>query len=103
MLLQELSQILVAIEDRSTSQEVIEEKRSHEKHLQQILAFDHPCESAEETKEPWEAFNGEKALEPEIEEFLASLCPDPLCIQERNQQTLEYMHGMTKEDMQNNF
>jgi hypothetical protein len=34
-LLQELSQILVAIGDRSTSQEGIEEKKFHEPHLQQ--------------------------------------------------------------------
>jgi hypothetical protein len=47
MLLQELSQILVAIEDRSTSQEVIEEKRSHEKNPQQILAFNHPFQFVE--------------------------------------------------------
>jgi hypothetical protein len=36
----------------------------------------------------------------EIEEFLSCLSSDPSCIQERNQQVLEYLHGMTKEDME---
>jgi hypothetical protein len=43
------------------------------------------------------AFNGEHALELEIEEFLASLCLDPLC----KIQIFEDLQGMTKEDMQN--
>jgi hypothetical protein len=47
-----------------------------------------------------ETFDGEKTVEPEIEEFLACLSSDPLCIQETNQQIVEDMHGMKKEDMQ---
>jgi hypothetical protein len=82
MLLQELSQIQVEIEDRFASEKVIEEQNLHEPHLQQAdleALFDNHCQSTEETKGPWEAFNGEQALEPNIEEFLSSLCLDPLC------------------------
>jgi hypothetical protein len=49
----------VAIEDRSASQEVIEEQKSHEQHLQQILAFDYPFQSTREIKEPQTIFDGE--------------------------------------------
>jgi hypothetical protein len=71
---------------------VIEEQRSHDQHLQQILAFDHPFQSTEETKEPWESFNGDQALELEIEEFLASLCLDPLY----KIKIFEYLQGYDK-------
>jgi hypothetical protein len=44
-LLQELFQIIVAIEDKYASREVIEEQKFHEPHLQQAYIealFDHP-------------------------------------------------------------
>jgi hypothetical protein len=57
VLLQEFSQILVQeIGDRSASQEGIEEKKFHEPHLHQAyleFLFYYPCESIEDTKEPW--------------------------------------------------
>jgi len=55
---------------------VIEEKKSHEQHQQQIIAFYYPWE----IKEPKKIFDGEQILEIEIEEF--PVCLDPLCIQE---------------------
>jgi hypothetical protein len=106
MILQEISQILAAVGNISASQEekilttfrnipalweVIEDQKFHEKHQEEDL---------EEIKQPWKTFDGEKTLEPEIEEFLPCLSSDPLCIQETNQQIVEDLHGMTKEDIQ---
>ena len=51
-----------------------------------------------DTKEPWTTFGEEKNLEPEIEEFLTCLSPDPLCIQETNDLKEGELHGMVEED-----
>jgi hypothetical protein len=78
-LLQELSQILVEIGDKFTSLEKIEKKEFHEPHTQKPYLeafFYHPCQFAEETKEPWTIFDGEKTMEPKNEESLAILCSD---------------------------
>jgi hypothetical protein len=76
LLLQELSQFLVALGDRS---EETEEQEFHEPDLQQAdleAFFDCPCKYARESKEPWTTSNREKTMEPEIAESLASF---PLC------------------------
>ena len=81
-LIQELSQILVAIGDKSASQEMIEEQNFHDPPLHQAnleVFFDYPCKFAEDTKEPWITFDGEHALKHDIEQFLTSLCPYSLC------------------------
>jgi hypothetical protein len=105
MLLQETSQILAATRNIFESKEekiltsignistfwvVIEEKTFHEKHQEDL----------EETKEPWNEFDEEKTEEPENGEFLSCLSSYSLCIQNTNPQILEYLHGMTKEDIQ---
>jgi len=83
-----------------TRNESIEEKNIHEtdpqkEHLEVFL--NHPCKNIDDS---WITSDGEKTLEPKIEEFLACMSPDPLCIQERNKQSSEDLHGMTKEYMQ---
>jgi hypothetical protein len=83
-----------------TRNESVEEKNIHEpdpqkEHLEVFL--NHPCKHIEDS---WITSDGEKTLEPEIEEFLACLSPDPLCIQECNKKISKDLHGMTKEDMQ---
>jgi hypothetical protein len=79
---------LTTVKNISALQEVIKEEEFHE-------------QQQEETKESWTTFDGEKSLEPEIEGSLACLSSDPLCIQETNQQILEDLQGVTKEDIQN--
>jgi hypothetical protein len=66
---------------------VIQEPKVKEKHHQEDL---------EGTKEPWEEFDEEQTLEPEIEEFLSCMSSDP----KTDQQLSEDLHGMTREDIQ---
>jgi hypothetical protein len=80
-------QILTAVKNLPSSQEVVKEEEFHEQHQA-------------EAKEPWTTFDGELSLEPEIEEFLTCLSVDPLCIQETNHLEEDYLHGMIKEDIQ---
>jgi len=68
----------------------MEGKNIHEQHLKQ---------DSKETKELWTAFNGEKTLEPKIEEFLLWLSSYPFCIKETNHQIVENLHAMTKEEI----
>jgi len=72
--------------DIYASQEAIEEQRIHEKLPQEDpkVFLSHPCKKAKEIKEPWTTFNGDNTLEPDIEEFLACLSQNPLCIEECN-------------------
>jgi hypothetical protein len=60
----------------------------------------HQEEDLEEIKQPWETFDGEHTLEPDIEGFLPCLSSYPLCTQVTNQQIVEDLDGMTKEDIQ---
>ena len=70
----------------------------HEK--QEYLKFSpkSPYISGGEKKEWWETFKGEKEFELEVEEFLASLCPNPLC----KSQIFKDLQGLKKEDTQFN-
>jgi hypothetical protein len=92
-------QILTAVKNLSASPEVIEKQDFHKLHPQEDLeaSFDHPFQPVEETEE---SFNGEKLLEPEIEEFLTCISPDPVCIQETNHPKEDDLHGMIEGDMQ---
>jgi hypothetical protein len=62
-------QILTAFRNIPALWEVIEDQKFHEQHQDEDL---------EEIKQPWETFDGEKTLEPEIEEFLPCLSSYPL-------------------------
>jgi hypothetical protein len=102
MFLQELSHILAAA-GISTSQE--EHILTTIKNLfvspQEDLEVpsDSSCQFVEETKESWIEFNGEKPLEPEIEEFLSYLSADLVCTPKTNHLEEDNLHSMEKEDM----
>lgn len=82
-------QIFTGFKNISAFWEVIKEKEFHE-------------QQQDETKESWITFDGEQPLELEIEEFPICLSSDLAPIQETNQQIVEDLHGMTKEDLQIN-
>jgi hypothetical protein len=74
------------------------QRRIHEQFPQEDLevSSSYPRQHEEEIKESWTITNEEQTLEPEIEEFLASLSldPDPLYTQEIDETSKE-LHGMT--------
>jgi hypothetical protein len=62
---------------------------------------DHPLQFAENTKGSWETIDGEQRhWSLRLRNSFHAYHSDPSCIQERNQQVLEYLHCMTKEDME---
>jgi hypothetical protein len=102
MFLQELSHIL-AVARISTSQEehiLIAVKNLVVSPQQDLeVPSDSYCQFVEETQESWIVFNGEKPLEPEIEEFLACLSADPVCTPKTNHLEEDNLRSMEKEDM----
>jgi hypothetical protein len=92
-------QILTAVKNLSASPEVIEKQDFHKLHPQEYLEafFGHPFQPIEETKE---SFNGEKLLEPEIEESLACFLADHVCTPKNNHLEEDNMHSMVEEDIQ---
>ena len=73
----------------------IEDQKSHEKQ-EDIEVFPYsPYKYTEETKELWTTVDGERALELEIEEFLANLYPNPLC-------KIQMFEDMINKNMQEN-
>jgi hypothetical protein len=95
----------IVTKDESTIQEVVvEEQRIHEHAPQEEnleVYSNYPYQHLEEIQEPWTTTDEEQHLEPEIEEFLACLSPDPLYIQECDDQLSKELHGMTiKEDQE---
>jgi hypothetical protein len=102
MFLQELSHIL-ATTGISTSQEehILTAVNNLFVSPQEDLEVpsDSSCQFVEETKESWIEFNGEKPLEPEIEEFLACLSADPVCTPKTNHLEEDNLRSMEKEDM----
>jgi hypothetical protein len=63
------------------------------------VPLDSYCQFVEETQESWIEFNGEKPLEPDIEEFLAYLSIDPVCTPKTNHFEEDNLHSMENEDM----
>ena len=66
---------MISFQNIPALREVIEPK-VHDQQEYPIVIPDFPYRSNEET---WTTFDGEQVLEPEIEEFLCSMCPDHLC------------------------
>ena len=89
---------MVAVKNLSSSPEVIEEQLIHEPHPQEYIQ---PCNIDEENEESWTTYNGEKPLEPDIEEISTCLYVDPLRTQENSHPIIKYLHGMVEEDMSN--
>ena len=85
---------------------------SHEEHIFTVVknlvvspqedlevASDSSCQFVEENKESWIELNGEKPLEPEIEDFLAFLSEDPIGTSETIHLEENTLCHMEKEDM----
>lgn len=89
-------QILTTVKNLSNSSEAINEPEQHEPHPQDYLqtSTDFPCQVADEIEDSCTTSDGERPLEPEIEEFLPCLSIDPICINHSD------LCGMTKEDGQ---
>ena len=83
--------ILITVKNLSASPKVIKEPEFHE---EPKASTDHLCQSTEETEDSCTTYDGERPLEPEIEEFLPCLSIDPICINHSD------LCGMTKEDGQ---
>ena len=68
-------QILTAVKNLSASPEVIKELEQHEPHPQDDLqtSTDFPCQVADEIEDSCTTSDGERPLEPEIEELLPCL------------------------------
>ena len=84
-------QILTAVKNLSASPEVIKEPEFHE---EPKASTDHLCQSMEETEESCTTYDGERPLEPEIEELLPCLSTNPVCINH------SYLCGMIEENGQ---
>jgi hypothetical protein len=102
MFLQEISHILATTRISASQEEhiltsvknlVVSPKEDLE------VPLDSSCQFVEETKESWIEFNGEKPLEPDIEEFLACLLADPICTPKTNHLEEDTLRSMKKEDM----
>jgi hypothetical protein len=103
MFLQEISRIL-AVAGISASQEehiftaVKNLVVSPQEDLE--VSSDSSCQFVEENKESWIEFNGEKPVEPEIEESLACLSADLVCTPKTNHLEEDNLHSMVEEDIQ---
>ena len=102
MFLQELSHILAAARI-STSQEehILTTVNNLFVSPQEYLEFpsDSSCQFVAETKESWIEFNGEKLVEPQIEDSLSCLSIDLVCTPKTNNLEEDNLHSMEKEDM----
>jgi hypothetical protein len=63
------------------------------------VPLDSSCQFVDETKEAWIELNGEKPLEPKIEEVLACLSVDHVCTPKTNHLEEDNLRSMEKEDM----
>jgi hypothetical protein len=102
MSLQELSHILAAAGISASQEEhILTTFKNLVVSPQEDLEVpsDSYCQFVEKTQESWIECNGEKPLEPEIEEFLACLSADHACTPETNQLEEDTLCGMEKEDM----
>jgi hypothetical protein len=103
MFLQEISHILETAEI-STSQEehifttIKKLVVSPQEDLEVLL--DSSCQFVEENKESWIELNGEKKVEPEIEDSLACLSADLVCTPKTNHLEEDNLHSMVEEDIQ---
>ena len=82
-------QILTTLKNLSASLKVVKELEFHE---EPKASTDHLFQSMEETEDSCTTYDGERPLEPEIEEFLPCLSTDPICINHSG------LCGMTEED-----
>jgi hypothetical protein len=103
MFLQELSHILAAAGISASQEEhILTAVKNLVVSPQEDLEVpsDSSCQFVEENKESWIEFNGEKPLEPEIEESLACLSADPVCTPKTNHLEEDNLHSMVEEDIQ---
>jgi hypothetical protein len=84
-------QILTAVKNLSTSLKFIKELEFHE---EPKASTDHLFQSMEEIEDSCTTYDGERPLEPEIEELLPCLSTNPICINHSD------LCGITKEDGQ---
>ena len=88
--------------DETSFQKLEEEKNIHEDdpHEENLeLSSSYLCE---EVNESWIAYSEDQILEPEIEEFLACISQDPLCIQDFEQVPQAEFCAMTINESQAN-
>ena len=85
---------MVVVKNLSTSPEAIDETEQHEPHPQDDLQTftDFPCQVVDEFEDSCTTSDGERPLEPEIEEVLPCLSTDHVCINHSD------LCGMTEED-----
>jgi hypothetical protein len=103
MFLQELSRILAAAGISASQEEhIFTAVKNLVVSPQEDLEVpsDSSCQFVEENKESWIEFNGEKPVEPEIEESLACLSTDPVCTPKTNHLEEDNLHSMVEEDIQ---
>ena len=103
MFLQELSRILAAARISASQEEHIFTAIknlvvSPQEDLE--VSSDSSCQFVKENKESWIEFNGEKPVEPEIEEFLSCLSTDPVCTPKTNHLEEDNLHSIVEEDIQ---
>jgi hypothetical protein len=102
MFLQEISRIL-ATAGISASQEehifIAFKNLVVSPHENLEVPSDSSCHFVEGNKESWIEFNGEKPVEPKIEESLACLSIDHVCTPKKNHLEEDNLHSMVKEDI----
>jgi hypothetical protein len=93
----EVDQVWVAVRDLSISQEGRKDQETYEPH--QVADLEVREQHLEEIQESW-TISEEQPLEPEIEEFLACLSPDPSCISGCDDQLSKELHDLTSRESQ---
>jgi hypothetical protein len=102
MFLQELSRILAAAGISASQEEHIFTAVKNlvvSPHEELEVPSDSSCQFVEGNKESWIEFNGEKPVEPEIEESLACLSTDLVCTPKTNHLEEDNLHCMVEEDI----
>jgi hypothetical protein len=103
MFLQELSRILAAAGISASQEEHIFTAVKNlvvSPHEELEVSSDSSCQFVEGNKESWIEFNGEKPVEPEIEESLSCLSTDLVCTPKTNHLEEDNLHSMVEEDIQ---
>jgi hypothetical protein len=103
MFLQEISHILEAARIFASQKEHIFTAVKNlvvSPHEDLEVPSDSSCQFVEENRESWIEFNGEKLVEPDIEDSLACLSADPICTPKINHLEEDNMHSMVGQDIQ---
>jgi hypothetical protein len=69
-------------------------------HEELEVLSDSSCQFVKENKESWIEFNGEKLVEPDIEEALSCLSKDLVCTPKTNHLEEDNLHSIVEEDIQ---